>query len=131
MTYNAPARARSPSRASTRRRERSCARRYFPPMGVPRRSDYTNRTGRPCGTSKGEREMRKMLLCAACLGLAALPALADDYPQWRGPNRDGISKEAGLLPQWPRGGPKLLWTARDLGGGYSTPSVARGRIYLM
>jgi outer membrane protein assembly factor BamB len=75
--------------------------------------------------------MRKTLLCAACLALSALPALADDWPQWRGPNRDGVSKEAGLLRDWPGGGPKLLWAARNVGGGYSTPSVARGRIYLL
>jgi outer membrane protein assembly factor BamB len=75
--------------------------------------------------------MRTTLLCAVCLGLSVLPALADDWPQWRGPTRDGISKEVGLLQQWPAGGLKPLWTARSLGGGYSAPAVARGRIYLL
>src|SRR5947209_5231728 len=63
--------------------------------------------------------------------LACAPAFADDWPQWRGPNRDGISKETGLLKEWPEGGPKLLWQVKDLGGGYATPSVAGGRVYVI
>jgi len=56
---------------------------------------------------------------------------AADWPQWRGPQRDGISAEKGLLKAWPAGGPKLLWQAKDLGSGYSTPAVAKGRLYLV
>jgi outer membrane protein assembly factor BamB len=56
---------------------------------------------------------------------------ADDWPQWLGPNRDGVSKETGLLKEWPEGGPKLLWQANDMGDGYSTPSVVADRIYLL
>lgn len=56
---------------------------------------------------------------------------ADDWPQWRGPNRDGISKETGLLKEWPAGGPKLLWQVKGLGGGYSTPAVKGDRLYLI
>jgi outer membrane protein assembly factor BamB len=63
--------------------------------------------------------------------LSAGSAVAEDWPQWRGPNRDGISKEVGLLKQWPTDGPKLLWQVKDLGGGYATPSVAGGRVYVM
>lgn len=48
---------------------------------------------------------------------------ADDWPQWRGPNRDGISKETGLLKSWPSDGPKLLWSVQGLGEGFSAPSV--------
>jgi outer membrane protein assembly factor BamB len=54
-----------------------------------------------------------------------------DWPQWRGPERNGISKESGLLKQWPAGGPKLLWQVNDIGDGFSTPSVVGTRIYLM
>jgi outer membrane protein assembly factor BamB len=57
-------------------------------------------------------------------------ALAD-WPQWRGPERSGVSKESGLLKQWPAGGPKLLWQVNDLGDGYSTPVVVGNRIYMM
>ena len=54
-----------------------------------------------------------------------------DWPQWRGPERDGVSKETGLLKQWPEEGPKLLWQVNDIGDGYSGPSVVGTRIYLM
>jgi outer membrane protein assembly factor BamB len=56
---------------------------------------------------------------------------ASDWPQWRGPERDGISKENGLLKQWPAAGPKLLWQVNDIGDGYSTPAVVGTHIYLM
>ncbi len=62
---------------------------------------------------------------------AATMAAAADWPQWRGPGRDGISPEKGLLQQWPEGGPKLLWKATEIGSGYSTPSVVGDRIYLL
>ncbi|TDI82551.1 MAG: hypothetical protein E2O78_09540 [Caldithrix sp.] len=51
-----------------------------------------------------------------------------DWPQWRGPNRDGISSEKGLLKTWPEGGPKILWRAAS-GDGYSAMSVVEGRLY--
>jgi outer membrane protein assembly factor BamB len=57
--------------------------------------------------------------------------MAADWPQWRGPNRDGISRETGLLKAWPPEGPKLLWQVKDLGSGYSTPAVVGGRVYVM
>jgi len=53
-----------------------------------------------------------------------------EWPQWRGPNRDGISKETGLLKSWPASGPKILWRAPS-GEGYSGISVANGRAYTM
>ena len=54
-----------------------------------------------------------------------------DWPQWRGPHRNGVSQETGLLKQWPADGPKLVWQLNDIGDGYSTPSVVGNRIYLM
>ncbi len=68
---------------------------------------------------------------AALTPLFALSARADDWPQWRGPQRDGRSAETGLLKEWPKDGPKLIWQVKDLGGGYSTPSVAGGRLYVL
>jgi outer membrane protein assembly factor BamB len=67
-----------------------------------------------------------LLLCAA-LGLAA----PGDWPQWRGPNRDGVSTETGLLKEWPEGGPKLLWKAKGVGIGYSSVAIAEGRVFTM
>jgi outer membrane protein assembly factor BamB len=61
----------------------------------------------------------------------ALPLGAADWPQWRGPQRNGHSAETGLLKEWPTGGPKLLWQVTDVGLGFSTPSLAGGRIYLL
>ena len=55
---------------------------------------------------------------------------AADWPQWRGPDRSGISHETGLLQQWPEGGPKLRWKRTDIGPGYSTPVVVDGKVYL-
>ena len=56
-------------------------------------------------------------------------ATAADWPGFRGPNRDGLSPETGLLKKWPQGGPKELWAAKNLGLGFGTPSVAGGVIY--
>jgi outer membrane protein assembly factor BamB len=57
--------------------------------------------------------------------------LAEDWPQWRGPQRNGISQEKGLLKEWPAGGPKLIWKLSDIGSGYSTPAVAHERLYIL
>jgi hypothetical protein len=77
---------------------------------------------------------RCVMACGA-LAVVALagpaPAGPNDWPGWGGPNRDGVSPETGLLKEWPEGGPKLLWKVKGMGEGYSTPSVADGRIYLM
>jgi outer membrane protein assembly factor BamB len=58
-------------------------------------------------------------------------AVADDWPQWQGPDRNAMSKESGLLQGWAPEGPPLAWRADGLGGGYSTPSIAAGRIFGM
>ncbi len=52
------------------------------------------------------------------------------WPQWRGPRRDGISDEKGLLQAWPEGGPKLVWKIGGLGQGWSCPIVTGGSIYI-
>jgi hypothetical protein len=56
---------------------------------------------------------------------------ADDWPQWQGPDRNAISKETGLVKQWPKEGPPLAWKITGLGGGDSAPAIAAGRIYGM
>lgn len=52
-----------------------------------------------------------------------------EWPQFHGPQRDNISRETGLIKQWPSDGPKLLWTAEDIGEGFSTVAVKNGLIY--
>src|SRR5438132_51247 len=54
---------------------------------------------------------------------------ADDWPQWRGPNRDGVWHEKGILHTFPAGGLKIRWRAR-VGPGYSSPVVAQGRVFV-
>jgi outer membrane protein assembly factor BamB len=66
-----------------------------------------------------------------CAALISVGARAADWPQWRGPQRSGVSSETGLLREWPKEGPKLLWQAKDIGDGYSTPSVAGNRVYAL
>jgi outer membrane protein assembly factor BamB len=56
---------------------------------------------------------------------------ANDWPGWRGPDRTGVSAEKGLLPAWPKEGPKLLWTATGLGRGYAAPAVVGRRLYVL
>ena len=67
------------------------------------------------------------------LGLVALSTtvLAGDWPGWRGPNRDGLSDEKGLLATWPKEGPKLLWKTNKAGSGLSSVAVVGGVGYSM
>ena len=78
-------------------------------------------------THTSSRSVIQMFLFA-CL---AVPALADgpSWPQFHGPNQDNKSPDTGLLDQWPEGGPELIWKAKGLGYGYSSVSIADGRIF--
>ena len=71
----------------------------------------------------------KMLLLVAMLGICALEVSAEDWPQWRGPRRDGISVETNMSAKWPLGGPKLVSKLTDLGFGYGSVSVIGGLVY--
>jgi outer membrane protein assembly factor BamB len=82
--------------------------------------------------NKSKVMFHKRLLLLLCV----LVALSDgasgagkDWPQWRGPNRDGISTETGLLKEWPTNGPPLAWRIKGLGRGMATVSIANGRIF--
>lgn len=75
-----------------------------------------------------------LCLCFSAVAVTTTPLIEtsdSDWPQWRGPERNGNSHETGLLRQWPAGGPKLLWQVNDIGDGYSTPIVVGSRIYVM
>jgi outer membrane protein assembly factor BamB len=65
-----------------------------------------------------------LLLCSIMSALYGA-----DWPQFRGPQRDGVSRETNLRKQWPDGGPPLLWTYANLGVGYSGPAVVGDRLY--
>gem|GEM_PF-114858 len=81
------------------------------PMPEPR-PDRTPRTTRP-------------------MPQAAAEVAVQDWPQFRGANRDNISRETGLLASWPEDGPAVAWTARGFGEGYSSVSISRGRVLSM
>ncbi len=74
------------------------------------------------------RFLKVLALVSLMLTLTA-PVVAEDSPQFRGPDRDGIYEATGLLTTWPAEGPKRLWTAKGLGDGFATVSVADGRLY--
>ncbi len=62
-----------------------------------------------------------MKRCAWSLALIlqSVTVFANDWPQWQGPDRNAVSKEKGLLQEWPKDGPPLTWKAKGLGGGDS------------
>ncbi len=69
-------------------------------------------------------------LFAMCVGATMVPVVrADDWPQYRGPDRSGVSRETGLLKSWPKDGPPLLWAYRYAGVGFTPPSVVGDRLY--
>jgi|CXWL01.1.fsa_nt_gi outer membrane protein assembly factor BamB len=77
------------------------------------------------------RDRRRALLAGLALALALSPSLGaagPSWPQYRGPNRDGISPEIGLAGSWPAGGPAVLWRV-PVGEGYSGMAVADGRLF--
>jgi outer membrane protein assembly factor BamB len=77
---------------------------------------------------------KKLSLVVLLVALAAsgvLVAADNDWPQWRGQNRDGHSPDTGLLQSWPEGGPPLAWRSAGLGGGFSSVAVSGKRIYTM
>jgi len=69
------------------------------------------------------------VVAALVVSVVAVGAAAD-WPQWQGPDRTGISKETGLLKQWPASGPPQVWTAADLGRGYGSMAVVGERVYV-
>jgi outer membrane protein assembly factor BamB len=69
-------------------------------------------------------------LVAVSLSLSCAPgAHGDDWPQWQGPDRNAVSKETGLLQEWPADGPPLAWKVSGIGRGMGGIAVAGGRIY--
>jgi outer membrane protein assembly factor BamB len=84
---------------------------------------------RPCAFD--EVFMKKPLFAVVFACLLTGPVKSDDWPQFRGPDRNGISKETGLLKEWPKGGPTLAWTFKDAGLGFSSVAVAKGVVYTL
>ena len=66
---------------------------------------------------------------AVLLSVSAIHAAAE-WPQWQGPDRTRLSKETGLLKEWPASGPQVIWTATNLGSGYGSMAVAGDRVFV-
>jgi outer membrane protein assembly factor BamB len=75
--------------------------------------------------------LHSSVLVSALAFTFSASASAGDWPQWRGPNRDDVSTETGLLKEWPEGGPEKVWMSKEIGLGYSGPAVANGRIFIL
>jgi outer membrane protein assembly factor BamB len=73
-------------------------------------------------------KLRIVPVCLMVICCAAV-SLADDWPQWMGPNRDNVWRETGLIEKFPAGGPKVVWRA-PVAGGYAGPAVAGGRLFV-
>ena len=67
-------------------------------------------------------------VAAVLLSVSAIQAA--DWPQWQGPDRTRLSKETGLLKEWPASGPPVVWTATGLGSGYGSMAVAGDRVFV-
>ena len=61
--------------------------------------------------------------------ISTLQIFAQEMSQWRGPNRDGIYPESGLLKEWPAEGPKLLWHFDQLGDGHASAAVTKTKVF--
>ena len=72
----------------------------------------------------------RMLVAVCCLAFASV-VRADDWTQYRGPDRLGVSSEKGLLKKWPAGGPTLTWTYKNAGLGFSSMAIAKGTVYTL
>lgn len=76
--------------------------------------------------------MRPMNTLYILIGLGlSVAAFSDDWPQWRGADRNDLSKETGILQSWPKDGPRQVWTYRHAGVGYSGPAIVGGKLYTM
>jgi outer membrane protein assembly factor BamB len=76
-------------------------------------------------------KIRSLALVATCVLVGVPPVLTADWPQFRGPDRSGWAADKGLLQEWPKAGPPLLWTYNDAGLGYSSPAIVGDRLYTM
>ena len=79
--------------------------------------------------SKNEQMKKTTLMSLAALGLLASSSSGKDWPQWRGPDRNGLSTEKGIIKSWDDAAPKLLWNVKGSGRGYSSVSIANGVLY--
>jgi len=90
-----------------------------------------NQSNETSGTMN--KNITRLVVLSSLLAMLLMPreTAANDWPQWRGPDRTDISKETGVLKQWPKGGPKQVWLNKDGGLGYSGFSIVGGKLFTM
>src|SRR5262249_2767667 len=104
---------------------RKAAKACHPPL---RRRFVVGRIANP-SYQRGQSVRSLLSAISVWLGCVLVPICsAADWPNWRGPHHDGISRETGLLKSWPKEGPRVLWEGK-LTGGYSSVVVAGGRVF--
>src|SRR5262249_716676 len=86
-------------------------------------------TGRKRAQVSPCQEQRMRIAIFGIVLCTPFAAVADDWPQWLGPKRDGVWRETGILDKFPAGGPKVLWRA-PCGMGYAGPAVSGGKVFL-
>ncbi len=96
-----------------------------------RQASTANDEDNPPVSADSQTNARTVAAAPADGAAPTVAAVNTDWPSWRGPNRDGISKETGLLREWPSDGPPLVWTAHGLGGGMASVAVVEDVIYTM
>ena len=69
------------------------------------------------------------IIATIAMAILAKPLPADEWPQWMGPQRDGVWRETGIVQEFPVGGPPARWRVK-IGGGYAGPAVAGNRVYV-
>ncbi|MBE0535293.1 MAG: PQQ-binding-like beta-propeller repeat protein [Phycisphaerae bacterium] len=70
------------------------------------------------------------IIAAPVVGGSLIASPESGWPQWRGPRRDAVSTETGLLQTWPAEGPPLLWKIDGIGRGWSSPIIVDSRLYI-
>lgn len=98
-----------------------------PSASTPQTASATTRSDTSSRSSARSRRFPTKPIESASAGSSS----AGDWNQFRGPNRDNLSPEKGLLTSWPDQGPPQAWTARGIGEGYSAISISDGRVYTM
>ena len=83
-----------------------------------------------CEITLRRNRFRELLITAVVWAGAAGGLRADNWPQWLGPQRDGVWRETGILDKFPKDGPKVLWKV-PIGGGYTGPAVVGDRVFVM
>lgn len=74
--------------------------------------------------------MKRAVAISLLLFAFGTALVAEDWPQWQGPDRTGLSKETGLLKEWPASGPPVVWSASGLGAGYGSLAIKGDRVFV-